>query len=130
MFEELQAYRGRIMNVETTSKNIETNFIVLVSRINPKLKPFISIISVGFTLLLDTWEFPVFERDGAINTRIAITQGDQESLFYLMRHSRKSASEVISAALTRAKNSKVRPHDIRRSGLARHPKKRHLGVAK
>jgi hypothetical protein len=118
MFEESQGYRGRIMKVETTSKNIETNFIVLVSRIRPELKPFISIISVGFTLLLDTWEFPVFERDGAINTRIRITQADRESLFYLMRHSRKNASEVISAALTRAKNSKVRPHDIRRSAWA------------
>jgi len=103
------------MNGEKTSQNIETNFIVLVSRIKPELKPFISIISVGFTLLLDTWEFPIFKREGAINTRITLTEGDRSSLFYLMQHSRKSASEVISAALTRVKNSKIRPNNVPRS---------------
>ena len=117
------------MKVETTSKNIETNFIVLVSRIRPELKPFISIISVGFTLLLDTWEFPVFERDGAINTRIRITQADRESLFYLMRHSRKNVSEVISAALMRAKNSKVRPQKIPRTETWRVARNPDLGAA-
>jgi hypothetical protein len=116
--------------MEKTSQNIEANFIFLVSRINPDLKPFISIISVGFTLLLDTWEFPVFERDGAINTRIALTEGDRASLFYLTKHSGKSVSEVISAALTRAKNSKVRPRDIRRSAVWRVTRKTHSGAVK
>jgi len=101
------------MEREKGSQKIDSNFIVLVSRIKPELKPFISIISVGFTLLLDTWDFPAFERDGAINTRVALTEGDRASLFYLTQHSGKSASEVISAALTRAKNSKVRPHGSR-----------------
>jgi hypothetical protein len=79
---------------------------------------------------LDTWQFPNFEREGAINTRIALTEGDRASLFYLMQHSRKSASEVISAALTRAKNSKVRPHDLRRSAAWRVTGKTNLGAAK
>jgi hypothetical protein len=117
------------MNVETSNENIEKNFIVVVSRIRPELKPFVSIVSVGLTLLLDTWEFPLFERAGAINTRIALTEGDKASLLYLMQHSRKSASEVISAALTRAKNSKVRPHDIRRSAAWR-VIRTNLGAAK
>jgi hypothetical protein len=111
----LQAQERRNMRREKDSQYIETNLIILVSRIKPELKPFISIISVGFTLLLDTWEFPAFERVGTINTRVALKEGDRASLFYLMQHSGKSASEVISAALTRAKNSKVRPHDIRRA---------------
>jgi hypothetical protein len=102
------------MHMGKTSQNIEINFICMVSRIKPELKPFISIIGVGFTLLLDTWEFPVFDRDGAINTRIRLTEADRASLFYLRQHSGKSASEVISAALMRAKNSKIRPHGIRR----------------
>jgi hypothetical protein len=118
------------MKAETSSQNIETNLVLLVSRVKPELKPFIPIIGVGFTLLLDTWEFPDLDRQGAINTRIALTEGDRSSLFYLMQHSRKSASEVISAALTRAKNSKVRPHDLRRSAAWRTTRKTNLGAAK
>jgi hypothetical protein len=105
------------MEIEKGSQKINSNFIVLVSRIRPELKPFIPIISVGFTLLLDTWDFPAFERDGAINTRVALREGDRASLFYLTQHSRKSASEVISAALACAKNSKVRPQNILRQRL-------------
>jgi len=118
------------MSIKTTSQNVYSNFIVLVSLVMSELKPFVSIIGVGFTLLLDTWEFPVFERDGAINTRITLTEGDRLSLLYLMQHSRKSASEVISAALTRAKNSKIRPHNVRRSAAWRVDRKTHLGAAK
>jgi hypothetical protein len=118
------------MRKEETSQNIESNFIIIVSRIRPELKPFIPIISVGFTLLLDTWEFPAFGREGAINTRVALTEGDRASLFYLTRHSGKSASEVISAALTRAKNSKVRPQKILRSETWRVTRNPDLGAAK
>ena len=103
------------MEREKGSQKIDSNFIVLVSRIRPELKPFVPIISVGFTLLLNTWDFPVFEREGAINTRVALTEGYRASLFYLTQHSGKSASEVISAALTRAKNSKIRPNGSRRA---------------
>jgi hypothetical protein len=120
---------GQNMKAEMASQKIDQNFIVLVSRIKPELKQFIPIISVGFSLLLETWEFPVANREGAINTRVAITQGDRESLLYLMRHSGKCASEVISAALMRAKNSKVRPHDNRRAAC-RVTRKPHLGATK
>jgi hypothetical protein len=117
------------MREEMSSKIIEENFIVLISRIKPELKSFIPIISVGFSILLYTWEFPIFDRHGVVNTRVLITHDDRESLFYLMRHSRKSASEVISAALARAKTSKVRPHDNRRAALTRSSNPR-LGATK
>src|SRR5947209_895469 len=103
------------MNAEIGNKTVVCDRVVLVSRIRPELKPFIPIISVGIALLLESWEFPAFQREGAINTRIAITLDDRGYLFYLMRHSGRSAAEVIAAALTRAKNSKVRPHHTRRS---------------
>src|SRR5437667_7851698 len=118
------------MKQEKSSQKIDSNFIVLVSRIKPELKPFISIISVGFTLLLDTWDFPVFDREGAINTRVALTEGDRASLFYLTQHSGRSASEVISAALTRAKNSKVRPQNFPGVETWRVTRKPDLGAAK
>lgn len=93
------------------SKKIETNFIYQQARITPDLKPYIPIVDVGITLLLDTWEFPEIEREGASNTRIRLTPDNKKALLYLAAHSGKSLSEVISAALIRAKNSKVRPND-------------------
>jgi hypothetical protein len=81
----------------------------MVVRIEQDLKPYIPIISVGFTFLLNTWEFPHVTRDGAKQTRVALSETDREALQYLVKHSGRSAQEVVSAALISAKNSKVRP---------------------
>jgi hypothetical protein len=94
---------------ETVSKDIPSHLVRMVFRIDPILKVHISIISVGFALLLDTWEFPSVKKHGAKAIRVALTKADKEALDYLVKHSGKSAAEVVSAALIRAKNSKVRP---------------------
>ena len=80
-----------------------------VYRIAPELKPYIPIIGVGLTLLLSTWEFPQASREDAKNTKVPLSVEDVDQLDYLARHSRKSATEVVSAALIRAKASNVRP---------------------
>ncbi|MDB5406355.1 MAG: hypothetical protein JWL84_1267 [Rhodospirillales bacterium] len=87
---------------------IKADLIYIVTLIKPELKPYTPIIGVGFTLLLDTWKFPTAEKTGAKNTRVAFARADHEALIYLMKHSGKSAAEVVSAALIRAKHSKVR----------------------
>jgi hypothetical protein len=86
-----------------------SNLIYRTYRIAPELKPYIPIIGVGFTLLLSTWEFPKTSREDARNTKVPLTAEDVEQLDYLARHARKSATEVISAALLRARASNVRP---------------------
>jgi hypothetical protein len=85
------------------------HFIYRTYRIAPDLKPYIPIIGVGFTLLLSTWEFPKTSREGARNTKVPLSVEDVARLDYLTRHAHKSATEVISAALLRAKASNVRP---------------------
>jgi hypothetical protein len=115
--------KGRIQQV-TASKDFPSKARQVVFRIEPILKPHISIISVGFALLLDTWDFPPVEKKGAKAVRVTLTAADKEALDYLVKHSGKSAAEVVAAALMRAKNSKVRPQkpDLRR-GAARHAAK-------
>lgn len=113
-----------IMKEATANNNITSNAICVVFRIDPILKPHISIISVGFALLLDTWEFPPVAKQGAKAVRVALTKSDKEALDYLVKHSGKSAAEVVSAALIRAKNSKVRPQKpAPRQSAARQPAK-------
>ena len=85
------------------------HFIYRTYRIAPELKPYIPIIGVGFTLLLSTWEFPPASREDAKNTKVPLSAQDVDQLGYLVRYSRKSATEVVSAALLRAKASNVRP---------------------
>jgi hypothetical protein len=99
------------------SNNITSKAIYVVFRISPDLKPHISIISVGFSLLLYTWEFPPVAKQGAKAIRVALTKTDKDALDYLVKHSGRSAAEVVSAALIHAKNSKVRPQKqaLRRS---------------
>ena len=80
-----------------------------VYRIAPELKPYIPIIGVGLTLLLSTWEFPQVLRENAKNTKVPLSPEELGQLSYLAGHSGKSATEVISAALIRAKASNVRP---------------------
>jgi hypothetical protein len=88
---------------------VRSHLIYRTYRISPELKPYIPIIGLGFTFLLSTWEFPETSREGATNTKVPLSAEDVERLGYLARHSRKSATEVISAALIRAKASNVRP---------------------
>jgi len=80
-----------------------------VYRIAPELKPYIPIIGVGLTLLLSTWEFPQAPREDAKNTKVRLSPEELGQLGYLVRHSRKSATEVVAAALLRARASNVRP---------------------
>src|SRR4051794_32979832 len=75
----------------------------------PELKPYIPIIGVGFALLLSTWEFPKTSRQNVRNTKVALTAAEVEQLGYLAKHARRSANEVIAAALLRAKASNVKP---------------------
>jgi hypothetical protein len=89
--------------------NNPSHFMSMVIRIEPALKPYIPIIGVGFTFLLDTWEFPHVTKDCAKQTRVALSESDREAMKYLMKHSGKSAELVVAAALIRARNSKVRP---------------------
>jgi hypothetical protein len=98
------------MKPAVDSRDCTSKTVQVVFRIDPILKVHISIISVGFALLLDTWEFPPVDRRGAKAIRVALTKADKEALDYLVKHSGKSAAEVVAAALIRAKNSKVRPH--------------------
>jgi hypothetical protein len=108
----------------TGNNKISSNAICAVFRIDPILKVHISIISVGFALLLDTWAFPPVEKKGAKAVRVTLTAADKEALNYLVQHSGKSAAEVVAAALIRAKNSKVRPHHTPlRRAAARQPAK-------
>jgi hypothetical protein len=108
----------------TESKDFPSKAMQVVFRIDPILKVHISIISVGFALLLDTWEFPPVEKKGVKSIRVTLTADDKEALDYLVRWSGKSAAEVVAAALIRAKNSKVRPHEpALRRGVARQPVK-------
>src|SRR6266571_2400651 len=86
-----------------------TDFIYRVYRIAPELKPYIPIIGVGLTLLLSTWEFPQAPREDAKNTKVRLSPEELGQLGYLVRHSRKSATEVVAAALLRARASNVRP---------------------
>jgi len=79
-----------------------------VIRIDDSLKPYIPVVGVGITLLLDSWIFPEIPRNSVKNTRVLLNRVEREALDYLVQHSGKSATEVISAALVRAKNSKVR----------------------
>jgi hypothetical protein len=99
----------RRTNEAETNNNITSNAMYVVFRISPDLKPHISIISVGFSLLLYTWEFPPVAKQGAKAIRVALTKTDKDALDYLVKHSGRSAAEVVSAALIHAKNSKVRP---------------------
>jgi hypothetical protein len=108
---------------EAATNDIASNAICVVFRIDPILKPQISIISVGFALLLDTWEFPPVDRKAAKAVRVTLTTSDKDALDYLVKHSGKSAAEVVAGALIRAKNSKVRPHTpALRRAAARQPK--------
>src|SRR5258708_17314634 len=79
-----------------------------IIRVDETLKPYIPLVGVGITFLLDTWVFPEIPRNRVKNTRILLNRVESEALDYLVEHSGKSATEVISAALVRAKNSKVR----------------------
>src|SRR5436305_1827184 len=97
---------------ESANKGIHPSVMRVVFRIDPILKVHISIVSVGFALLLDTWNFPPVETKGAKAVRVTLTAADKEALDYLVQHSGKSAAEVVAAALIRARNSKVRPHQI------------------
>lgn len=80
-----------------------------VCRLPCELKPYIPIIGVGFALLLSTWEFPKPARENVRNTRVKLTAEEVEQLAYLASHARRSATEVIAAALLRARASNVRP---------------------
>jgi hypothetical protein len=114
---------------EAGNNNIDSNAICVVFRIDPILKPHISIISVGFALLLDTWAFPPVDKKAAKAVRVTLTESDKASLDYLVQYSGKSAAEVVAAALIRAKNSKVRPHKpTLRRGAARQPTKTAQGA--
>jgi hypothetical protein len=106
------------LKVASSNKNI-SNFRDAVFRINPDLKPFITIIGIGFDLLLDSWEFPPVKKDGAKSIRISLTQADRDALNYLKLHSGKTAAEIVAAALIRAKNSKVRPRKKAAAGIYR-----------
>src|SRR5690349_21332440 len=94
--------KGRIHQV-TESKEFPSKAMQVVFRIDPILKSHISIISVGFALLLDTWEFPPVEKKGVKSIRVTLAAADKEALDYLVKHSGKSAAEVVAAALIRAK---------------------------
>jgi hypothetical protein len=84
-----------------------------VYRVPPELKPYIPIIRVGFALLLSTWEFPKTSRENVRNTKVALTAEELQQLGYLAKHARRSATEVIAAALLRAKASNVKPPRMR-----------------
>ena len=86
-----------------------SKFIYRTYRIAPELKPYIPIIGVGFTILLSTWEFPEASREDVKNTKVPLSAQDADQLGYLVRPSRKSATEVVAAALLRARASNVRP---------------------
>ena len=101
--------KGKEMAESKEKMRGRSNFIYRTYRISPELKPYIPIIGVGFTLLLSTWEFPQASREDAKNTKVPLSAEDVDQLDYLARHSRKSATEVVSAALLRAKASNVRP---------------------
>ena len=92
-----------------------------IIRVDETLKPYIPLVGVGITLLLDTWVFPEIPRNSVKNTRVLLNRVDREALDYLVQHSGKSATEVISAALVRAKNSKVRASNIPSAPSARAP---------
>ena len=87
-----------------------------IIRIDDSLKPYVPLVGIGITLLLDSWIFPEIPRNSVKNTRVLLKRVEREALDYLVQHSGKSATEVISAALVRAKNSKVRA-----SGMATAP---------
>ena len=91
------------------NKKDRTHFINRTYRIPPELKPYIPIVGVGLSLLLSSWEFPKASREDAKNTKVPLTAEEVEQLGYLARHARMSATEVIAAALLRARASNVRP---------------------
>jgi hypothetical protein len=101
--------KGKQMAESKGNMRGRSNCIYRTYRISPELKPYIPIIGVGFTLLLSTWEFPQVPRADAKNTKVPLSAEDIDQLGYLARHSRKSATEVVAAALIRAKASNVRP---------------------
>jgi hypothetical protein len=96
--------------VANTKGNVASSFEVVcrVIRIDDSLKPYVPVVGIGITLLLDSWIFPEIPRNSVKNTRVLLNRVEREALDYLVQHSGKSATEVISAALVRAKNSKVR----------------------
>ena len=96
------------------SSDRDTAVVYIFARVRPELKPYVPVMGVGITLLLNSWDFPVFQREGAVNTRIALSEADRASLAYLVEHSGKTSAEVISAALALARSSKVKPPEIRR----------------
>ena len=61
---------------ESASKGIQHAVMRVVFRIDPILKVHISIVSVGFALLLDTWDFPPVEKKGAKAVRVTLTAAE------------------------------------------------------
>jgi hypothetical protein len=86
-----------------------SNFIYRIVRLPPELKPYIPIIGTGLRLLISSWQFPSARPRGVRNTRVPLTLEDIESINFLLHQTKKSAAEIISAALRRAEQSKVRP---------------------
>ena len=77
-------------------------------RLPTNLKPFVPILSTGLDLLLASWEFPQPTPLDVKLTRVWLTPTMEEQINYLAKHSRRSATAVVAAALCRAENSKVR----------------------
>jgi hypothetical protein len=78
-------------------------------RLPANLKQFVPILSTGLDLILASWEFPQPTPFNVKLTRVWLTPTMEEQINYLAKHSRRSATAVVAAALCRAKNSKVRP---------------------
>lgn len=93
----------------TQGKENSRDFIYRVVRINTSLRPYISLLGVGLDLLLYSWRVPKIERGGGRNTRVRMAPDDLEKLNYLVQHTKKSAAEIVSAALVLARDSNVRP---------------------
>src|SRR5258708_23741480 len=90
--------KARMQQV-TESKDFPSKAMQVVFRIDPILKVHISIISVGFALLLDTWEFPPVEKKRVKSVRVTLTTEAKEALDYLFRRSGQSATQAPPATL-------------------------------
>src|SRR5260370_39098515 len=97
--------KGKEMAESKEKMRGRSNFIYRTYRISPELKPYIPIIGVGFTLLLSTWEFPQSSREDAKNTKVPLSAEEVDQLDSFARHSRKSATESIPAAIMSANES-------------------------
>jgi hypothetical protein len=78
-------------------------------RLSPELKPYIPIIGTGLRLLISTWQFPKTRQLGVVNTRVRLSVDDIDLINFLLQKTKKSAAEIISAALHRAQHSYIRP---------------------